>query len=112
MFYHIMYTIYVYYFRDLIFEKGYCYYRANKSDEALKTLDLYEGEPNYRIKELRAQILYRLEKYKEAAGTYQDIIKNVDDEYEDERYTNLSAAMVYLDPKENVNIFFFNYFKL
>lgn len=95
------------YFRGLIFEKAYCYYRANKPEEALKTIDSYEGEPNYLIKELRAQILYRLERYKEAAGTYQEIIKNVDDEYEDERYTNLSAAIVYLDPKENVKYQFF-----
>lgn len=90
------------YSRDLIFEKAYCYYRANKPEEALKTLDSYDGDPNYLFKELRAQILYRLERYKEAAGTYQEIIKNVNDEYEDERYTNLSASMVYMDPKENV----------
>lgn len=35
---------------------------------------------------------------------YQDIIKNVNDEYEDERYTNLSAAMVHLEPKTNVSL--------
>lgn len=61
---------------------------------------------------MKAQILYRLEKYKEAAHTYQEIIKNADDEYEDERYTNLSATMVYLDTKENVkivNCFYLNF---
>lgn len=90
-------------FRDLIFEKSYCFYRANKSDEALKTIDGYAGEPNFFVKELKAQILYRLERYMDAVATYQEIIKNVDDEYEDERYTNLSAAMVYLDHiNENV----------
>lgn len=99
----------LYAFRDLIFEKAYCFYRANKSEEALKTIDVYADEPNFHVKELRAQILYRLERYKDAVATYQEIIKNVDDEYEEERYTNLSAAMVYLDPNENVTLLQISY---
>lgn len=103
--YHI--TLTIQYCRNLIFEKAYCYYRANKCEEALKTIDVPDlTEANPHIKELQAQIFYKLERYSEAASTYQAIIKNVNDEYEDERYTNLSATMVYLDPKENVNIVF------
>lgn len=86
--------------QNLIFEKAYCYYRVNKPDEALKTIEQSEIEPDLRIRELKAQVLYRLEKFKQSVEIYQDIIKNTNDEYEDERYTNLSAAMVYMDPTE------------
>lgn len=83
--------------QDLIFEKAYCYYRANKPDLALKTIDSSEKELDFRCKELKAQILYRLEQYHDSANFYHEIIKNMhDDDYEDERYTNLSAVMVHL----------------
>lgn len=43
------------------FEKAYCLYRLNRSEEALQ---LISEEPNlaYSFKELKAQILYKLEK--------------------------------------------------
>ncbi|KAF7287403.1 hypothetical protein GWI33_001381 [Rhynchophorus ferrugineus] len=86
------------YQQHLIFEKAYCFYRLNKLNEALKTIDQSQDEIDCRIKELRAQILYRLEQYSQAYDVYQDIIKNTDDEYEEERLTNLYATMVYLIP--------------
>ncbi|XP_074040914.1 signal recognition particle 72 [Leptinotarsa decemlineata] len=92
------------YLQNLIFEKAYCYYRANKPEEALKIIEASTQELNFRIQELKAQILYRLEKYNDATDIYQDIIKNIhDDDYEDERYTNLSAAMVHLSNEETGN---------
>lgn len=93
---HFWYISKYLFFRDLIFEKGYCFYRLNKLNEALKAIDQSQGEIDCRVKELRAQILYRLEQYSEAYDVYQDIIKNTDDEYEEERLTNLYATMVYL----------------
>lgn len=87
----------------MIFEKAYCYYRANKPEEALTTIDKAGPDVDFRIKELKAQVLYRLENFQDAANIYHEIIKNTDDEYEDERYTNLSAVMVYLDPQETVS---------
>lgn len=81
--------------RDLIFEKAYCYYRANKHEDALKTIEQNDDPDNLRIKELKAQILYRLENFTEAAQIYEEIIKNTNDDYEDERQTNLCAALVY-----------------
>lgn len=87
----------------MIFEKAYSYYRANKPEEALKTIESSEEELDYRIKELKAQILYRLEKYNDSTKMYHEIIKNThNDDYEDERYTNLSAAMVHLSAEETV----------
>ncbi|RZC41332.1 signal recognition particle subunit SRP72 [Asbolus verrucosus] len=84
---------------QLTFEKAYCLYRANKHDESLKIVDQIE-DLDLRSKELKAQILYRLERYEEAAALYRDIVKNTDDDYEDERHTNLSAVMVYLDNEQ------------
>jgi len=78
---------------SLIFEKAYCEYRLNKQQQALKTIDdagLQPLPPN--LKELRTQVLYRLERYDECLDSYRDIIKNTSDEYEDERRTNLSAV--------------------
>jgi signal recognition particle subunit SRP72 len=86
-------------FSQLIFEKAYCFYRANKHEEALKTISQFE-DLDLRSKELKAQILYRLERYDEAATLYRDIVKNTNDDYEDERHTNLSAVMVYLNNEE------------
>ncbi|KAH8381801.1 hypothetical protein KR009_000273 [Drosophila setifemur] len=78
---------------SLAFEKAYCEYRLNKQVQALKTIDdlgLQPLPPN--LKELRTQVLYRLERYDECLDSYRDIIKNTSDEYEDERRTNLSAV--------------------
>lgn len=48
------------------------------------------------LKELKAQVLYRLEDYDECFGLYKDIIKNSSDDYEEERTTNLSAVVANL----------------
>lgn len=58
---------------------------------------------NYNLKELKAQVLYRLEDYSECVKIYRDIIKNTSDEYEDEHQTNMSAALVFLDKDETVS---------
>ncbi|KAL2730854.1 signal recognition particle subunit SRP72-like isoform X1 [Vespula squamosa] len=80
---------------NLDFEKAYCLYRLNQVPEALKVVEGIQN-PSLKVKELKAQILYRLEKYEECFAIYRDIIKNSDDEYEDERETNLAAVLVNL----------------
>lgn len=80
----------------MFFEKGYCLYRLNRPLEALDVLEK-AGDLDYRLKELKAQVLYRVEDYEKALNAYQDIIKNSDDEYNDERETNLQAVIVNLD---------------
>ncbi|CAH0562321.1 unnamed protein product [Brassicogethes aeneus] len=86
---------------DLVFEKAYCFYRVNKHNEALEIIEQYDEVSDLRIKELKAQILYRIEKFTEAANLYQEIIKNTNDDYEEERHTNLSAVSVYLENSES-----------
>lgn len=83
---------------DLVFEKAYSEYRLNVPEKALKTIDsanLPSPLPP-KLKELRAQVLYRLERFEECFEVYRDIIKNSDDDYDDERTTNLSAVVANL----------------
>lgn len=78
---------------NFAFEKGYCEYRLNQPDIALKTVENCGISPlTPALKELKAQILYRLEKYEECFDSYRDLIKNTDDDYDEERTTNLSAV--------------------
>lgn len=83
---------------DLVFEKAYCEYRLNNPAKALDIIDSAKlASPlSSKIKELRAQVLYRLEKFEECFDVYRDIIKNTDDDYDDERTTNLSAVVANL----------------
>ncbi|XP_017101834.1 signal recognition particle subunit SRP72 [Drosophila bipectinata] len=90
---------------SLAFEKAYCEYRLNKQVQALKTIDdtgLQPLPPN--LKELRTQVLYRLERYDECLDAYRDIIKNTSDDYEDERRTNLSAVAANLAVDKNKEV--------
>lgn len=84
------------------FEKGYCLYRLNQVSEALKVIESVQN-PSLKIKELKAQILYRLERYEECFTVYRDIIKNSNDEYEDERETNLAAVVGNLAIEDSVS---------
>jgi signal recognition particle subunit SRP72 len=45
-----------------VFEKAYCQYRLNQPQEALKTVNGLTSL-SLKLKELKAQILYRLERY-------------------------------------------------
>ena len=50
---------------DLTFEEAYCHYRLNSASKALEVLDRHSvsaQNESLKHKELRAQILYRLEK--------------------------------------------------
>ncbi|KAI7801503.1 signal recognition particle subunit SRP72 [Triplophysa rosa] len=78
---------------DMIgFEKAYCEYRLNRVEGALKTI---QGIPEQtdKLKELYGQVLYRLERYDECRAVYKDLIRNSQDDYEEERKTNLSAVL-------------------
>ncbi|CAH0699705.1 unnamed protein product [Spodoptera exigua] len=80
---------------DLHFEKAYAQYRLNCPKDALQTVD-NAPELTTALKELRAQILYRLEQYQDCYNLYRDIVKNTTDEYEDERKANMSAVVANL----------------
>ncbi|XP_028026411.1 signal recognition particle subunit SRP72 isoform X2 [Bombyx mandarina] len=80
---------------DLLFEKAYAQYRLNSPKEALQTVDS-APELTPALKELRAQILYRLEQYQDCYNLYRDLLKNTTDEYEDERKANMAAVVANL----------------
>jgi len=87
---------------DLSFEKAYCLYKENRYGAALAVLDMAARTTpaGLKHKELRAQIFYRMERYKECMSVYRDIIKNTavgDDDFELERMTNLAAVVVHLN---------------
>jgi len=85
----------------LEFERAYAYYRLNRLNDSLDVLNgaaanaENEGLPP-RCLEMKAQVLYKLERFEECFLVYKDIIKNTDanDEFETERMTNLMAASV------------------
>ncbi|NXO02227.1 SRP72 protein, partial [Rhinopomastus cyanomelas] len=78
---------------DIIaFEKAYCEYRLNRIENALKTIQSASQQTD-KLKELYGQVLYRLERYDECLAAYRDLIRNSQDEYEEERKTNLSAVV-------------------
>ena len=47
--------------------------------------------------------MYRLERFDECYEQYSELMKISDDDYEDERQTNLSAVVASLSLKENLN---------
>ncbi|XP_025902271.1 signal recognition particle subunit SRP72, partial [Nothoprocta perdicaria] len=76
----------------MAFEKAYCEYRLNRIESALRTIES-AAQRTDQLKELYGQVLYRLERYDECLATYRDLIRNSQDEYEEERKTNLSAVV-------------------
>ncbi|KAM4732456.1 LOW QUALITY PROTEIN: signal recognition particle subunit SRP72 [Anableps anableps] len=77
---------------DVVFEKAYCEYRLNRVESALKTIESAPDQTD-KLKELYGQVLYRLERYDECKTVYTDLIRNSQDEYEEERKTNLAAVV-------------------
>uniref|UniRef100_A0AAX7T4K6 Signal recognition particle subunit SRP72 n=1 Tax=Astatotilapia calliptera TaxID=8154 RepID=A0AAX7T4K6_ASTCA len=77
---------------EVVFEKAYCEYRLNRVESSLKTIES-APEQTDKLKELYGQVLYRLERYDECKSVYTDLIRNSQDEYEEERKTNLAAVV-------------------
>ncbi|XP_039614154.1 signal recognition particle subunit SRP72 [Polypterus senegalus] len=76
----------------IAFEKAYSEYRLNRVENALKTIENTNQETN-KLKELYGQVLYRLERYEKCLTVYRDLIRNSQDDYEEERKTNMSAVV-------------------
>lgn len=76
----------------IAFEKAYCEYRLNKIENALKTIES-APQKTEKLCELQGQVLYRLERYEECLSVYHDLIRNSQDDYDEERQTNLSAVV-------------------
>ncbi|XP_028316078.1 LOW QUALITY PROTEIN: signal recognition particle subunit SRP72 [Gouania willdenowi] len=84
----------------VVFEKAYCEYRLNRVESSLKTIES-ASEQTDKLKELYGQVLYRLERYDECKSVYTDLIRNSQDEYEEERKTNLAAVVAAMSQWEN-----------
>ncbi|XP_030050370.1 signal recognition particle subunit SRP72 [Microcaecilia unicolor] len=85
----------------IAFEKAYCEYRLNRIENAQKTIESASKQTD-KLKELYGQVLYRLERYDECLAVYRDLIRNSQDDYEEERKTNLSAVVAALSTWEGV----------
>uniref|UniRef100_A0A2I3GJF0 Signal recognition particle subunit SRP72 n=1 Tax=Nomascus leucogenys TaxID=61853 RepID=A0A2I3GJF0_NOMLE len=77
---------------SLSFEKAYYKYRLNRIENALKTIESANQQTD-KLKELYGQVLYRLERYDECLAVYGDLVRNSQDDYDEERKTNLSAVL-------------------
>uniref|UniRef100_A0A8C7M2H8 Signal recognition particle subunit SRP72 n=1 Tax=Oncorhynchus mykiss TaxID=8022 RepID=A0A8C7M2H8_ONCMY len=86
----------------IVFEKAYCEYRLNRVESALKTIEGV-SEQTDKLKELYGQVLYRMERYDECKAVYTDLIRNSQDEYEEERKTNLSAVVAAMSTWEKAS---------
>ncbi|XP_070994817.1 signal recognition particle subunit SRP72 [Oncorhynchus clarkii lewisi] len=86
----------------IVFEKAYCEYRLNRVESALKTIESV-SEQTDKLKELYGQVLYRMERYDECKAVYTDLIRNSQDEYEEERKTNLSAVVAAMSTWETAS---------
>ena len=75
-----------------LFEKAYCQYRLEKYKESQQLLSkLPQSNPH--VRELQAQIFYRLEEYKKASTMYVGLIKDCADSFSSERAANYAAAL-------------------
>ena len=75
-----------------LFEKAYCQYRLEKYKESQQLLSkLPQSDPH--VRELQAQIFYRLEEYQEATTKYVGLIKDCSDSFSSERAANYAAAL-------------------
>ncbi|KAG0230487.1 Signal recognition particle core component [Actinomortierella wolfii] len=85
-----------------IFEKAYCLYRTNQLNEGLTQIDLVRKDLNvargeklpWDLRHLEAQMLYRLERYRECMELYDSMLQDLDED--DDSYhdvlTNLNAC--------------------
>uniref|UniRef100_A0A0R3S5J4 Signal recognition particle subunit SRP72 n=1 Tax=Elaeophora elaphi TaxID=1147741 RepID=A0A0R3S5J4_9BILA len=80
---------------DCLFEKAYVLYRMQEDTAALETLEK-APESDYRCMELKAQLLYRAERFDEASKIFMTLLKDHSDDYDEERCANLIAAIAQL----------------
>lgn len=91
--------------KTLLFEKAYCQYRLLQTDKALDTINEAK-EPDLRLMELKAQVLYKLGFYNESLELYKRLMKDSADDDEEERKANLLAvtASMSLWEKKQVDV--------
>uniref|UniRef100_A0A915DFZ4 Signal recognition particle subunit SRP72 n=1 Tax=Ditylenchus dipsaci TaxID=166011 RepID=A0A915DFZ4_9BILA len=87
---------------DIIFERAYLFYRKNQNKEALA--EIAKGNENeVRFMELKAQLLYRLERGEEALQIFNKLLETHSDEYDETRLANAMAVTALLQSKGMYN---------
>ncbi|XP_065846118.1 signal recognition particle subunit SRP72-like [Oscarella lobularis] len=76
---------------DLI--KAYCHYRLSNLTEARSLLESARSSKSLARDELLCQVLYRLEEHDASLSLYQNLVKHSQDEYDNERESNLAAVL-------------------
>ncbi|KAG4083251.1 hypothetical protein H8356DRAFT_1750183 [Neocallimastix lanati (nom. inval.)] len=97
---------------SLLFELAYSCYRSDKLEEALEHVSnlLEDDSTSEDLKnpclQLKAQILYRMEKHYDALQIYQDILKDIseDDTYYEEILSNYYAVKAAFKNYDNITI--------
>ncbi|XP_030398661.1 LOW QUALITY PROTEIN: signal recognition particle subunit SRP72-like [Gopherus evgoodei] len=69
---------------SITFEKAYCEYRLNRIENSPEDHSSASQQTD-KLKELHGQVLYRLERYDDCLAVYRDLIRNSQDDYEEER---------------------------
>ncbi|CAH8460088.1 unnamed protein product [Schistosoma turkestanicum] len=87
----------------VIFEKAYAEYRLNRLTEAAKTLEAADVN-NPKVQELKAQVLYRKGDFADAYSCLRTVIRNSQDDYSEERLTNLTAVAAAESCFNNINL--------
>ena len=81
---------------QFLFEKAYCLYRTERCAESLQYLDKMAAG-DQRSWDLKAQVLYRLERFDEASSAYEAALKQSADSFGNEREANYVAALAMSD---------------
>uniref|UniRef100_A0A915Q1D7 Signal recognition particle subunit SRP72 n=1 Tax=Setaria digitata TaxID=48799 RepID=A0A915Q1D7_9BILA len=76
-------------------QKAYVLYRLQEDAAALDTLEKASAD-DYRCMELKAQLLYRAERFDEALKIFMTLLKDHSDDYDEERCANLIATIAQL----------------
>ncbi|VDN03184.1 unnamed protein product [Thelazia callipaeda] len=80
---------------ECLFEKAYILYRLQDDAGALEALDKASFD-DYRCMELKAQLLYRRERFNEASSIFTALLKDHSDDYDAERCANMTATTAHL----------------
>lgn len=93
------------------FEKAYAFYRRKNDKAAVNVLaKLDQNEP--RVMELKAQILYRMERFEEALDVSKKLIRTHTDEFDDLRRANLIAINARLGDEQELDLMDLDTFEL
>lgn len=85
---------------DDLFKHAYYLYRCNLNGRALVEIGKAD-ENEVRFMEIKAQLLYRMERCEEAKEIFERLLATHSDEFDDLRKANLIAVQALLDAKNS-----------